>query len=134
MTDWCISLHPQHWRAIVDGTKRYELRRRVPSIKSGDRIHVYVSRPVRTVAGSFIVGRIVRATSRDLWSLCQRYVPTTSRADFDAYFTGVPVGVAIEISRVSLTPPIAPWFHPPQGVIRLPMPKVDAPQQLRLVW
>ena len=69
MTEWALSIHLRHWEAIVDGTKRFELRRRLPSIVVGDRIYVYVTRPIRAVCGSFTVANILHAPPHALCRL-----------------------------------------------------------------
>lgn len=119
--DWCLSLKPEHWDAIVSGQKRYELRRRLPGVSAGDTIWVYVIRPVKAVCGGFRAADILRAESADeLWDVVRGGVPTTDPDAFRAYFRGASQHTAIAVSDVQVMEPTPPWFHPPQGVIRCP--------------
>lgn len=119
MTDWLCSIHQRHWTAIADGSKRYELRRRVPNIAAGERVYVYVTRPIGCVLGSFVTGGVLRCVDVDaLWSSVHGATPTTTREDVDAYFDGCPRPSAIAVCDVRLeTRRLAK--HPPQGLVRV---------------
>jgi predicted transcriptional regulator len=118
---WVLSLRAVYWQQIVDGSKRFELRRRLPGVQPGDQIVVYVTRPTRRVVGSFVVGAVLRDTPGRLWPMVRDGVPDDHAALFPVYFEGAQEAAAMAVTEVRvLHNPLAPWFHAPQGVILLP--------------
>jgi len=118
---WVLSLRPKFWAQITSGAKRYELRRRLPGVQPGDVVVVYITRPVRKVVGSFVVGVVLRDTPERLWPLVRANLPPGHAELFLAYFEGAHEAGAMEVTNVTLLPKaVDPWFHPPQGVILLP--------------
>lgn len=120
MACWLCSLHPQHWEAVASGAKRYELRRRLPGIVSGDLLYVYVTLPVGKVLGALRVEEIVKVhTFDELWEHVQGGVPM-EEAVARAYFRGSPRAEAIKIGDVEvLTHPRTLTCRPPQSFCRV---------------
>lgn len=49
--DVLVSIKPQFASLILDGSKTYELRKRMPSFKPGTRLLIYESSPVQRITG-----------------------------------------------------------------------------------
>src|SRR5438105_780743 len=54
-----LPIRPRWALAILEGSKRWELRTRRPSVDSGDVVVLYATSPLRAVVGSFMVGEII---------------------------------------------------------------------------
>lgn len=122
-----ISLAPAYTKAILEGKKTVELRRRRLNVSSGTRVWLYSKAPTARVEGTARIQRIHEAEPKGLWS---RYsdVVGISRAEFDEYFRGCSQGCAIVLGGAQ---PLVPaldlqtmrkrvvGFHPPQFFKRL---------------
>lgn len=115
-----LSISPCYANAILDGSKRYELRRRVFRDPAVDCVFLYSTVPEKKVVGLFQVREIVVASPRDLWEVVQD-ASGIDRQLFFRYFhlanTGYAIGVA---APVRLDSPIDPraihsGFRPPQS-------------------
>ncbi len=118
-----ISIHPEHAENILCGKKTVELRRLRPRLSPGDVVVVYVSSPVRSVAGSFTVDQVVEDVPSRLWRVVGRNCGL-SREEFDSYFADAAIGFGIVIRKAVRRPrPVSlaalreanPGFCPPQG-------------------
>lgn len=119
-----LSIRPQYADKIFEGDKTVELRRVCPRyIKRGSLVLIYVSSPVKSMAGAFEVDRVVEEPLRELWKMVRDRAGVTHQ-EFKAYYNGVRKGTGIFFSKVSLLPePIKledlkgqmENFHPPQG-------------------
>jgi predicted transcriptional regulator len=125
--DIIISLRPDLTRAILEGRKTVELRRRKMKAAPGTRVWLYSKTPSAQVEG---VARIMSIEERDLKSLWSEYSEEVgvSKPEFDAYFEGCKMGCAIRLSHprtlsrmVALTSMREQLgdFHPPQFFKRL---------------
>ena len=118
-----LSVRPEFAERIFDGSKRVELRRRCPRIRPGDMVYIYVSSPVRALAGQFIVQRVLSLGVDDLWDVVRERAGVTQE-EFEEYYKGAVLGYAIFIAESSRLPrPIGLatlrriWggFEPPQS-------------------
>ena len=119
-----LSIRPQYANKIFEGTKTVELRRVCPKhMRKGDLVLVYVSSPIKSLAGAFKVDRVVEESLQELWEMVHDKAGVT-REEFDAYYDGVSIGVGIFFSEIwSLPEPIELedlkeqmlGFHPPRG-------------------
>lgn len=118
-----LSIRPQHADKIFDGTKRVELRRVRPKLFPGDIVLVYVSTPVRALAGMFFVESIIESTPNELWKTVEKKAGV-SRSQYEDYYTGASTAVGIFVSRTQkLSQPMnldyirTRWtdFRPPQS-------------------
>lgn len=122
-----ISLVSRHAKNIFDGNKRVEFRRRTMHITPGTTAWIYVKLPIGAITGRVKVTAIHTSSPTALW---QRFsaVSGLSKNEFFDYFSGVAVGVALElgdtrelrqsISLLSLRE-ISTSFQPPQFFSRL---------------
>jgi predicted transcriptional regulator len=119
-----LSIKPQYARKIFDGTKTVELRRIKPKhLNDGDLIWVYESAPVKALVGAFEVEKVIEESIEQLWKKVQKK-SAISKQEYNSYFQGTAMGVAIFISQFwELTNPIPleslrqePYsFTPPQS-------------------
>jgi predicted transcriptional regulator len=125
--DILISLAPAYTRAILDGTKTVELRRRRVRAGVGTRVWLYSKVPTARVEGTARIHCIHERDIKRLWSEFSDGVGI-SKADFDEYFRGCNKGYAIVLTRaraVHLAPDLKTMrqdlagFHPPQFFKRL---------------
>ena len=118
-----MSVRPQFAKKIFDGTKTVELRRTRPRLVEGDRVFVYVSSPVKSLAGWFESGGVMAGSPAELWSALGEHTGVT-RNEFDSYFSGTDVAYGIKIrtsheleAGITLKElrTMLGNFHPPQG-------------------
>lgn len=118
-----ISIHPKYAAKIFEGTKTVELRRAFPSARPINMIVVYVTTPVKAVAGVIRVERVVAHSPRGLWTIVKDKAGVT-RQEFSEYYSGTDIGYGIFIKDVvELARPIPLsalrdcWgnFQPPQS-------------------
>lgn len=118
-----LSVHPKYVEKILTGKKRVELRRVRPRVQEGDLVIIYASSPIMAVLGYFVVNHVVTEPPPELWRAVEDSA-CVSREEFDAYYRGSDLGVAIFFSEArSLKEPLYlrcirdvwPDFHPPQG-------------------
>lgn len=125
--DILISLAPIYARAILNGNKTVELRRRRIHVREGTRIWIYSKLPVGSIEATAIVERICLADPESIWSEFHQTVGIT-KAAFNEYFDGCSRGCAVvlrDVSPVNPTMELAQLrtaisgFHPPQFFKRL---------------
>lgn len=131
--DILISLAPAYTRAILNGTKTVELRRRRIRAEVGTRVWLYSKVPTARVEGTARIQRIHERDVKRLWSEFSDGVGI-SKVDFDEYFKGCIKGYAIVLTRARAVLP-APdlktikqdlaGFHPPQFFKRLQAGEVE---------
>ncbi len=125
--DILISLAPAFTKAILDGTKTVELRRRKVHAKVGTRIWLYSKVPTARVEGTARIERLQEGDLKGLWAEFSNEVGI-SKTEFEAYFRGCNKGYAIVLTGACAVTP-APdlkamrqklgGFHPPQFFKRL---------------
>ena len=122
-----ISLAPAYTKAILEGRKTVELRRRRIHVSNGTRVWLYSKAQTARVEGTARVQRIHEAEPKGLWSEYSDVIGI-SRAEFDEYFRGCAQGCAIVLGGAqSLVHALdlqtmrkrVLGFHPPQFFKRL---------------
>jgi predicted transcriptional regulator len=95
-----ISIKPKFAEAILGGTKKYELRRRLSnSIKPGSNLVIYCTSPVSAIAGMAIVESVVHKSTAEIWKNLRSELGV-SKQEFENYFEGISKGFAISLSNV----------------------------------
>jgi len=125
--DILISLAPAYTKAILQGTKTVELRRRRVHAEVGTRVWLYSKVPTARVEGIARIEQIYEGNIKGLWSEFSEGVGI-SKTEFEAYFKGCSKGYAIVLAGARAVIP-APdlqtmrrkfaGFHPPQFFKRL---------------
>jgi predicted transcriptional regulator len=117
-----ISVRPRLAGMIFAGSKTVELRRIRPRVGKGDLVFVYVSSPIKALAGAFEVGDVVSDTPRSIWRRFNGGAGLSKR-EFDDYYEGTQKAFAIIIHQQWKLPiPVRlaklrqrkDGFHPPQ--------------------
>ena len=93
-----MSIRPQFVRAILEGTKQVEFRKRRLA-SDIERVVIYTTAPVKAVVGEFLVSGQVVASPAELW---RRYsdVAGIDKRSFFEYFDGTVDAVGILIEAV----------------------------------
>lgn len=93
-----ISLEDRYAEAILNGSKRVELRRRPMNVPLGATIWFYVKVPVGSVIGCAQVQSIHSLAPSTLWRRFGR-VSGLHRAEFFQYFSGISKGFAVVLEK-----------------------------------
>jgi predicted transcriptional regulator len=93
-----ISIKPRFATMIFSGVKTVELRRKEPKVGPGDRMIVYVSSPTMEVTGECTVAEIEKDTPDKIWRRI-RGKAGVSKQEFDEYFDGTDLAVAIHVHK-----------------------------------
>lgn len=62
-----LSVRPRFARALLDGTKTAEIRRRFPNVPEGMTVVIYASSPEKAVLGTMRARRLVRSNTEKIW-------------------------------------------------------------------
>lgn len=124
--DVLISIRPTYANTIFSGQKTVELRRRIPPLKPGQRLWIYVTKPVGAVLGVAEIERIVEGSPEAVWKSCGSR-SGIERTEFDKYFAGAEKAHGLVLSNIRKGNPapmeflkdMRPGFHPPQVITRL---------------
>ncbi|WP_154661006.1 ASCH domain-containing protein [Microvirga lotononidis] len=121
-----ISIHPRFAEAILAGSKKVELRRRIPNLEAGTLLWIYATVPVKAVVGSAIIASIIRDTPEEIWNTYSQH-SAIDRDEFDRYFEGTTEAVCIKLRAVKRVRHVGierlrKWkvgFHPPQVISKI---------------
>ena len=103
-----MSIKPKYAQAILDGSKLYEYRKRLPKNTDIDKVYIYASKPIMAIIGEFTIGSIISDTPQKVWELTKNEGGIT-RSQFFSYFNGRDTAHAIKIKGVKQFPtPIDP--------------------------
>jgi len=107
-----LSIHPSHVDNILQGVKRFELRRRIPT--DVKRIVIYATAPKARIAAVADVEEVISDSPSILWGkVCE--AAGITHDFYQNYFSGVQKAFALRIGRIySLT-----------GIITLTHPKLQ---------
>jgi predicted transcriptional regulator len=134
--DILISIRPSFADAIFNGSKTVEVRRKIPLIKPGSRLWIYVTKPVGEVRAVARITEIVEGDPDAVWRACG---PRTglARADFYDYLSGSAKAYGLVLREVEIGRPasmemlraLRTGFHPPQVITRLTVAEAEGLQQ-----
>lgn len=94
-----LSIKPEYAHRILDGTKRYEFRRRVHRDARVHTVVIYATKPVGKVVGEFSIKDVHTEHPDSLWEKTKEFSGITKQF-FSEYFHGRDVGHAIEVKTV----------------------------------
>ncbi|AMK73875.1 MULTISPECIES: ASCH domain-containing protein [Bacillus] len=114
-----LSIKPEYVEEIINGTKKFEYRKRIFK-KKVDSVIIYSTMPVGKIIGEFTIDKIINDTPIEIWRKTSSY-SGISKDSFLEYFSGRDDGFAIKIKRfIKYDKPINPRdfdkdFTPPQS-------------------
>src|SRR5260370_13680272 len=82
-----LSVRPQYSRALLDGTKQVELRRRAFRSGPGSVIALYEAAPTMALSGFLVVRRVYEGSPEAMWSHIGNRT-LLSRCEFLSYLLG----------------------------------------------
>ena len=137
-----LSIRPKHAMKIFSGLKHVELRRVRPKhLGNGTLALIYVTSPVRSLAGAFKVTYVIEKPLADLWKAVKKKAGLTY-CEFKKYYEGVSMGTAIFFHKVwSFSDPVPLedlrnellTFLPPQAFRYAKVDELQAPRIARLL-
>ena len=128
-----ISIRPRHAEKIFAGVKTVELRRTRPRLLQGDLVLIYVTSPIKALAGACEVVEVIEGTPEALWRIVQDRAGVSAE-EFCDYYAGATTGFGIHLKNARRLPePLQleqlktewPSFHPPQSYRYLSSAQVD---------
>lgn len=120
-----FSIRPEYVARILDGTKRWEFRRKRPTIKFGERALVYESRGRGRIVAEFTRGVIVVGRPAEVWNevIIGGGGHGIGPDDFFRYFNGTLMAYAIQLLDVKpLDMELPAGMRAPQSWARLRAP------------
>jgi len=93
-----LAMKPEYANAILEGTKKYEFRRRMWQ-KIVETVYIYASSPIKKVIGEFKINRLLFGRLDAIW-LQTKDSAGINFDEFQEYFHGLKYGWAIEIGEV----------------------------------
>lgn len=121
--DLVLSIHPQYTTKIMEGIKTVELRRRFPlTATPGTVVYIYSTSPIRALVARAEIADVKKLPLSQIWRKFSKPAGI-KREDFDAYFSGLAEGFALQFANVQRLPrPLALselrdrfGFQPPQS-------------------
>lgn len=101
MNSILLSVRPTFARALMDGTKTAEVRRRFPAQPAGSRLFVYSSSPDRAVIGTLRLDSIDRPNSQDVWRLYAHQIEIDEEP-LDLYLEDTASAAILHVSEPAL--------------------------------
>jgi predicted transcriptional regulator len=94
-----LSIKPEYAEKILEGTKKFEFRRRVHAHPNVKTVIIYATMPVGQVIGEFSIECIHSAPPTVIWDRT-RFHSGITRNFYRRYFSGRKIAHAIEIRDV----------------------------------
>lgn len=91
-----LSVRPRFARALLDGTKTVEVRRRFPDVPSGTTVLLYSSSPERALLGTMRVRALVRIEAEDIWRTYKDEI-SIQWDELSAYLSGASMSSVLEL-------------------------------------
>ena len=97
--DFLVSIHPRFVETIFSGRKTVELRRRFSdSVEANSLVFIYGTSPMQCLIGTARIVDVKRLPKAHIWRQFGKQA-CVSKAEFEAYFSGVDFGYAILLDR-----------------------------------
>lgn len=81
--NYIISIKHLYAERIYNGTKKYEIRTRIPNLQRYDGIYIYEPKPVALITGVFCVTNILKLTPQAAWDTKEHVLGITKNDFFD---------------------------------------------------
>ena len=98
MTAILLSVRPRYARALLEGSKKVEIRRRFPGHISGAVAYIYSTKPDCAVLGTVYIRSIERILSNEVWHRYQGIIGV-GEEEISAYLEGVTTASVLLISN-----------------------------------
>lgn len=98
-----LSIKPAFARAILDGRKTAEVRRRFPSVPEGTEIFLYSSSPERAVLGTVTLRRTIQIDPGEVWGQYASKI-VIDRGALEAYLRGATSSTILEVEHPDAWP------------------------------
>ncbi|APH45461.1 hypothetical protein BMW26_11240 [Microbacterium sp. 1.5R] len=119
-----ISIKPRYARAILEGRKTVEVRRRFPTVPPGTTVVLYSSSPERAIVGTVRLKHTSRMAPDRVWALHSEAIDIAEEA-LGQYLEGADASTLLEVEDPR------PWVRPvPLEVLRALL-GVEPPQSFR---
>lgn len=93
-----LPIKPKYAAKILDGSKRFEFRKR-PFGRKVESVVIYASSPVKKVVGEFTLLGYVKGNKELVWQECKDYAGI-DRALYDGYYANSEEACALKICKV----------------------------------
>ena len=93
-----MSIKPKFSKKILDGTKTFELRKKIFKEKI-EKVIIYESSPTKKVVGEFIIDKIISDTPQNIYSNYKECLGIAEKEYFE-YFKDTNIAHAIKIKKV----------------------------------
>lgn len=94
-----LAIRPRFATAILAGHKTVELRRQRPAAAPHTTVLLYASSPTKALVGSAQLAAVHTGTPDNLWATHGSSAAIT-RAEYDGYFRGTDLAVALTLTAV----------------------------------
>lgn len=94
-----LSIKPKFVEKILNGTKKYEYRKKIFKKSPIVSVLIYSSSPEKRVVGEFIIEEIIEADLESLWEKTKNFSGINIEV-FNEYFQNKDFGYAIKIKDV----------------------------------
>lgn len=103
-----MSIRPKYAQAILDGSKLYEYRKRLPKNTDIQKVYLYASKPTKAIIAYFTIGLVISDNPQKVWELTSKDGGITKK-QFNDYFKCHSLAHAIKIEGVTkLVTPLDP--------------------------
>jgi predicted transcriptional regulator len=109
-----LPIEPEWAIAILRREKKWEIRKRRPSLERGDLVVLYATTPLRAVVGTFLAGEILSGRPTQIWREIRLEMPGTLDG-YLGYLGNAPVAHAIRVTSPRRVTPFEPPFTVGQG-------------------
>lgn len=93
-----MSIKPKFVKKILDGTKTFELRKKIFK-KKIEKVIIYESFPIKKVIGEFIIDKIISDTPQNIYLNYKEHLGITENEYFE-YFKNSDIAYAIKIKKI----------------------------------
>lgn len=93
-----LSIKPKYANSILNGSKRFEFRKKIFKKQDVKSVVLYATQPVGKVVGEFKVKSVLKASPQELWQQTNKHAGI-SKKDYYSYFAGCATAYAIVISN-----------------------------------
>ena len=93
-----FSIHPEYAESILDGSKKFEFRRRIYARNDVKTVVIYATAPIGMIIGEFDIGEVLSDTPENLWARTKKHAGI-DLGYFSKYFDGREEAFAISVKK-----------------------------------